>query len=229
MYADAFFHEDPIWSQRSGRRLALNFLPATIIVLGALAALRLPVIEQSLPMTELIVRILVDEVEQVTESPSVEPVPQPDESRPDSVETTEMPVPEPVVTELSGSPDWYALVPEAARATLDSGPREYSVNPGFDEKRRQAAEQFAPSQAPVERPIWENVEKDTMGRTLLRSGNCYMVLDDPNVGRRETFLTFGQYIVTCDYVPDRPRELPWVSELQNRRAGQARYGRPVAE
>jgi hypothetical protein len=229
MYADLVFHEEPLWSRRSGRRLALNFLPATIIVLGALAILRLPVIEQSLPVTELIVRILVEEVEQVLESPVVDTTPQPVESSPESVGPSAASVPDPVATEPTVATDWYALIPEAVRVALDARPKEYSINPGFDEKRRNAAEQFAPSQAPVERPIWENVEKDTMGRTLLRSGDCFRVLDDPNVGRRDAFLEFGQYMVTCEYVPDQPRLLPWVSELQNRREGQARYGHPAAE
>ena len=151
MYADVVFHEDPHWSQRPGRRLALNFLPATIIVLGVLASLRMPLIEQSLPMTELIVRILVDEVAQVVESP------------------------------------------------------------------------------PVEQPIREHVERDTMGRALLRSGDCYRVIDDPNVGSRDAFLTFGQFMVFCDKFAGTPEELAFVKEIQNRRAGQARYGHPVVE
>lgn len=229
MYADAVFHEEPLWSHRPGRRLAANFLPATIIVLGALAILRLPVIEQSLPMTELIVRILTEETEQVLAPPEVDTTPQPTDSRPESVGPVAEPVPEPVVAEAAGSTDWIALIPEAARAANDARPREYSVNPGFDEKRREAAVKFAPSKAPVERPIWENVEKDTMGRTLLRSGNCYRVLNDPNVGSREAFLVFGQFMTTCERPSEAPRLLPWVSELQNRREGQVRYGHPAAE
>jgi len=229
MYADAVFHEEPLWSHRPGRRLAANFLPATIIVLGALAILRLPVIEQSLPMTELIVRILVDEVEQVADSPFIDTTPPTHESSPESAGPDAAPVPDPVVTEATGSTDWHALVPEMARAANEARPKEYAVNPGFDEKRRQAAEQFAPSRAPVKRPIWENVEKDTMGRTLLRSGNCYRVLNDPNVGSREAFLVFGQFMTTCERSSEAPRLLPWVSELQNRREGQVRYGHPAAE
>ena len=217
MYADVVFQEVPLWSRRPGRRLALNFLPATIIVLGALALLRLPVVEPSLPMSVLIVRILVEEVERVVESPPV------------ADETHVAPIPLPEAPAFPARPDWYALIPEAVRAALDAEPREYSLNPGFDEKRRRAAEQFAPSRAPVERPIWENVEKDTMGRTVLRSGNCYRVLDDPNVSSRDAFLTFGQYMATCTWSPDPPRLLPWVSELRNRRAGQARYGHRAAE
>lgn len=229
MYADVVFQEEPLWSHRSGRRLALNFLPATIIVLGVLAVLRLPVMELSLPMTELIVRILVEETEQVAEPPFVDETPTPLDATPEAAGANAAPIPSPVVTESRDPTDWYALVPEAARAANDTRPREYAVNPGFDEKRRQAADQFAPSQAPVERPIWENVEKDTMGRTLLRSGNCYRVIDDPNVGSRDAFLTFGQFMATCERPSDLPQLLPWVSELRNRREGQVRYGHPAAE
>jgi hypothetical protein len=227
MYADAVFHEQPDWSRRPGRRLALNFLPSTLIVAGALMVLRLPVFDLPMPLTVLVVRILTNEVEEAASTPpeeqtAVEPAP----ATPGKEATL---VEEPAASEARPQTDWYALVPEAARAAIEAAPREYSINPGFDEKRRQAAEQFAPSQAPVKRPIWENVEKDVMGRTLLRSGDCYKVLDDPNVGNRDAFLTFGQFMVTCERPSDRPRELPWVSELQNRREGQVRYGHPAAE
>lgn len=227
MYADAVFHEVPHWSQRPGRRLALNFLPATIIVLGVLASLRMPIVEQSLPMTEFIVRILADEVAQIVESPPVDTAAA---GVPD--ETLEMRVAPPAAPEASGQSaptDWYAQIPEAVRATLDARPREYSVNPGFDEKRRRAAEQFAPGEALVERPVWEHVERDTMGRALLRSGDCYRIIDDPNVGSRDAFLTFGQFMVFCGKVGEAPQELAFVKEIQNRRAGQARYGHPVVE
>ena len=73
--------------------------------------------------------------------------------------------------------DWYAEIPEAVAATLDAVPKEYSVNPVFDEKRRRAAERYYPSRAPVTKPIWENVEKDTLGRTVLRSGDCFRAED----------------------------------------------------
>ena len=228
MYADAIFHEAPHWSRRPGRRLALNFLPASLIVAGVLMVLRLPVIEQTQPLAELFVRILVNDIEEIVESPFVEETPESPEST--TTATSAPPPPAaPVASESREPTDWYAQIPEAARAVLDSQPREYSVNPNFDEKRRRAAEQFAPSQAPVKKPIWENIEKDTMGRTLLVSGDCYRVLDDPNVGNRDKFLVFGQYISSCAYYKRPPQELGFVSEIRNRRAGQARYGHPAAE
>ncbi len=231
MYADAVFHEQPDWSRRPGRRLALNLLPATLVVVLVLLVLRLPVAEQSLPAAELLVRILVDDVEQVVESPFVE-------------EVVSSPVAEPLpVDDLSAEPlpttsepgmpadrtDWYAEIPDAVAAYRDSLPREYSVNPGMDERREEAAENFYPSQAPGQQPIWENVEKDTLGRTILVSGDCHRVLDDPNVGSRDKFLIFGQYFVYCSKSNRSPQELGFVKEFRNRREGQVRYGHPAVE
>lgn len=227
MYADAVFYEDPGWSRRPGRRLALNFLPATVIVLGVLATLRLPGIGQSLPTAELIVRILVDDVAEVMAPPPIETVPTKAPER--IVKTPAAPAAVPDAAAHSEPTDWYALIPEVVRAAVDAQSDEFSVNPGFDEKRRRAAEQFAPGKAPVERPAWENVERDTLGRTLLRSGGCYRVVDDPNASSRDAFLTFGQFIVYCDKVGQGPQELAFVREIQNRRASRARYGHPIVE
>jgi len=227
MYADAVFHEQPDWSSRPGRRLALNFLPSTLIIVGALMVLRLPIIDQPMPLTELVVRILANEVEETPVEPPSEQAAK--EAAPVAPDAGAVAPREAETVEDRVSTDWYALIPEAARAAIAERPREYSINPGFDAKRQYAAEQFVRSTAPVERPIWENVEKDTMGRTLLRSGDCYKVLDDPNVGNRDAFLIFGQFMVSCARPSERPRELPWVSEIQDRREGQVRYGHPAAE
>ena len=227
MFADTVFHEEPRWSRRPGRRLALNLFPASLIVAGVLMLLRLPVIEQTQPLAELFVRILISDIEEAVESPFVDETP--DEPLQPMTATSEPPATVPVMTESREPTDWYAQIPDAAKALLDSLPRAYSVNPNFDEKRRIAAEQFRPSRAPVDRPIWENVEKDTMGRTLLVSGDCYRVIDDPNVGNRDAFLEFGQYMTSCAFYKRPPQELGFVREIRNRRAGQVRYGHPVAE
>ncbi len=232
MYADAVILEQPDWSRHPGRRLALNLLPATLIVACVLLALRLPVIEQSLPATELLVRILVDDVEQVIESPFVEePAVEVPVAEPLSVD--DAPV-EPAMapneaSQPTGRTDWYAQIPDAVAAYQDSKPREYSINPGMDERREAAAEKYRRSRAPARQPIWENVEKDTLGRTLLVSGDCYRVIDDPNVGSRDMFLTFGQFFVYCSRRNRAPQELGFVKELRNRREGQVRYGHPAAE
>ncbi len=233
MYADAEVLEQPDWSRRPGRRLAFNLLPATLIVAGVLMVLRLPVLEQSLPATELFVRILVDDVEQVVESPFVEEVvddsPPVDDTLPIDDVAVE-PAPNPMEsTEPRERTDWYAQIPDAVSAYQDSLPREYSINPGMDERRRVAAEKFYPSRAPEKRPIWENVEKDSLGRTILVSGDCHRVIDDPNVGSRDKFLIFDQFLVFCSKGNRSPQELGFVKEIRNRREGQVRYGHPAVE
>ena len=229
MYAEVLFHEQPDWSQRSGRRLAVSFLPATLIIAGALAVLRMPVVGQTQPLAEIWVRILVNDVVETVQAPFVaEPEAQVDEPVVPGKAVTPLTA-APVTTEARKPTDWYLQIPEAAKAANDARARTYSVNPGFDEKRRAAAEQFRPSEAPVQRPIWENVEKDTLGRTILVSGDCYRVLDDPNVGSREAFLTFGQFMASCSYYKRPPQELPFVAEIKARRASQARYAPRAAE
>ena len=118
--------------------------------------------------------------------------------------------PEPV------SRDWYTAMSEVAADVIESqGP--HSVNPAFDARRRAAAEQFRPSRAPVEKPTWENVERDQLGRRILVHGDCQRVIDDPNVGSNEFFRTFGQYIVSCSNYQRPGQELPWVDEIRDRR------------
>lgn len=226
MYADAVLHEQPLWSRRPGRRLALGFLPATLIVAGVLATLRLPVAQQAQPLAELFVRILVNEVGEAVEQPIVEATVTEDPS-------AEAPAPAPPIAPVktggSSPTDWYTRIPDGANAALDALENAPVVNPNFDEKRGLAAARLRPGEAPVERPIWENTEKDTLGRTMLVSGDCYRVINDPNAGSREAFLTFGQYITTCSIHKRPPQELGFVKEIRSRRAGRDRYGRPAAE
>ncbi len=229
MYADSFQLGAPGWSAQSQRRLFVSCVMSAFCIATVVLVLRFPVAEQSRPFTELLVQILAEEVkpdvppqtdartaEQSIE-PAAEPAESPQEAQQEAAENPAL------------SRDWYALIPEAVSSTLDSVPRQYSINPVFDEKRRLAATKFRPSNAPRKTPIWENVEKDALGRTLLWAGDCYRVLDDPNVGNRDAYEIFGQYMVTCLASSDTPKLLPWVKEIQSRRANQARYGRPAAE
>jgi hypothetical protein len=100
---------------------------------------------------------------------------------------------------------------------VSGGQRVDSINPVFDAQRRHAAERFRPSRAPVEKPVWENVATDQLGRKILVSGDCHRVIDDPNVGSNEIFRTFGQFIVYCSNYKRSPQELPWVDEIRDRR------------
>ncbi len=229
MYAYSFQFGTPDWSGQAQRRLLVSCAMSAFCIVTVLLVLRFPVAERSQPLSELLVRILVEEVrpdladaaeERLTEERVPEQRVQPDGATDEHQEPVKSP---------TRSRDWYAQIPEAVSSALDDLPRQYSVNPVFDEKRRRAAEKFPPGKAPREVPIWENVEKDTLGRTVLWSGDCYRVLDDPNVGSREAFETFGQYMVSCLASSDAPEELPWVREIKSRRASQARYGRQAAE
>jgi hypothetical protein len=75
---------------------------------------------------------------------------------------------------------------------------------------------FAPSRAPQKRPIWENVERDQLGRRILVSGDCYRVVDDPSAVNNEIFRMFQQYMVYCSKQGSSPQELPWVEAIRDR-------------
>lgn len=47
-------------------------------------------------------------------------------------------------------------------------------------------------------PIWGNVEEDQMGRKILRSGDCYRVIEDNNPMRIDIFETFTRHLVFCE-------------------------------
>ena len=226
MGEDGRMSASPLWIEQTRYRLRRCMALAAALV-AALMLLEMPAVERAQPVRELLVRILLEEARPVAVRAADD---RPAERRPETPPRT-APVETAPVEESRerAATDWYAEMPDAAAATLDAQPREYSLNPGLDARRQRAAGQFRPSRAKKPRPIWENVERDTLGRTVLRSGDCYRVIDDPNAGSREAFETFGQYLVTCLNSSDRPRELPWVSELRNRRGGLARYGHPAAE
>ncbi len=229
MYADSCQLGVPDWSGQAQKRLLVSCAMSALCIATVVLVLRFPVAEQSRPFTELLVRILAEEAR--PDEPDAAEEPQADEKTPEQLsQPGSIPATQEDVVESPRLPkSWYAEIPDAVARALDDAAYEHAVNPAFEEKRRLAREKFAPSKAPREVPIWENVEKDALGRSVLWAGDCYRVLDDPNVGSREAFETFGQYMVTCLASSDAPKELPWVKEIQSRRASQARYGRPAAE
>jgi hypothetical protein len=112
--------------------------------------------------------------------------------------------------------EWYAMldaVVEQFNAKADTPP---SLSPRFDELRRVAKIRFAPVADFGPKPIWENVETDQMGRTILRFGDCYRVLEDWRVTNRWAQENFGQYIVYCDPSSSSPKELPFVAQIIER-------------
>lgn len=152
----------------------------------------------------------------------VEPVveAEPDPVVTESVEETPLhPLPAvelPVEVDVPAPRDWYAQMDDIVKSGAESDRKTYSVNPVFDEKRRQAALQFRPSRAPVEKPVWKNVGTDQMGRKILVSGDCHRVVDDPSAVRYEEFRTFHQHITFCSKFKRQPKELPWVDEIRDR-------------
>lgn len=220
----------PDWSGQARRRLLVSCAMSAFCIATVVLVLRFPVAAQSRPFAELLVHILVEEARRPDSGDPAEARDVDDQAPEQPLLPADTPAPQADAVEMQQSPrDWYAEIPEAVTSTLDNAPQHYSVNPVFDEKRRLARDKFRPSRAPHEVPIWENVGKDTLGRSVLWAGDCYRVLDDPNVGNRDAFETFGQYIVSCAARADTPQELRWVREIRSRRASQARYGRPAAE
>ena len=122
-----------------------------------------------------------------------------------------------VLKENKADFEWDAARDRAVQEYVDSQAETYDYfHPELAEKRRSLSERYQPRTRPLPKPIWENVEIDTLGRTVLRDGNCFKVLDDPNVGSREAFETFGQFIVVCTFVPYVYRPLPWVDDVWQR-------------
>jgi hypothetical protein len=231
MYVEPLNFESPQWSGRVRQRLRVSLLLSTVCIGTMLLVLRFPVAGQVGPATELFVKILIEEVEPAAETAEDKAV-QESLRGATSDETSGTPQPVDAFQEPATSTlpvDWYGMIPDAAKAAVARAAKTVSANPLFDEKRRQAAVKFAPSKAPQASPVWEKVEEDALGRTILQSGDCYHVIDDPNVGSREAFDTFGQFMTVCSSPSDRPRLLPWVSEIRNRRASPARSAPPAAE
>jgi hypothetical protein len=176
----------------------------------------------------------------------VQPMPEPvEESRTDdpahdaaAPETDDQPVTQPEVEDTSTAPDdvaapvasadaaddsdreidWQASLERASAETVDANSKSDSLHPDFDELRRIAAVKYAPPRTGKPPPIWENVEEDIYGRTILRHGNCFRVLDDMNVGNRYAFETFEQHLVFCEWRGQGRQEFPWVETIVARYA-----------
>jgi len=203
--------ERPNWQSRSRPRLAATLVASALLISALLVLVRFT--SEDEPLTELEVHLLSPEQELVPE-PVVPIVPELIEELPlSALATTDTPL---IPDEPPQERDWYAQFDDVVKATVESQQKSYSVNPVFDEKRRQAAVKFAPSKAPQQKPIWENVERDQMGRRILVSGDCYRVVDDPNVTNYEMFREFQQYMVYCTKYKRSAKELPWVNEIRDR-------------
>ncbi len=207
----------PSWNEGAEHRLFASMLLATLFVAGALSLIRFPDVPTWSPVVDLLVRIVQESPAAADAEAEPEPLPAP---RSEARAGTAVQPP----TTLGGdalqetrTTDWDALHERVVQEYLDREVESYGYfNPDLAEKRSRLAERYQPGTHEKRKPIWENVELDALGRTVLRNGNCTKVLDDPNVGSRETFEQFGQYIVQCTYQGRYPRELPWVEDIRQR-------------
>lgn len=232
----------PDWDDGREQRLFVSMLFATLLIAAALSLLRFPIIPDFAPIVELLVQIVRDppaeESPQELQSAPVNKI-EPVEVRPEPIPVEQVVTPivqEPTSVE-SESADSPAVAPpvdvtsvvtefpavdmdtagsEAIKEYLDGLENPLSVNPVLDAKRRDFAGSYQPPTHSKPKPIWENVEKDQLGRTVLRSGNCSKVIDDPNVGSQYKFQQFDQYMITCTFQKRKGRELPWVAEIRER-------------
>ena len=203
----------PAWQRHSRNRLTVAMLLATVFIAAFIGLVRF--VTDIEPPFELEIQLL-HETTPVIEDPPLAAEPE---------EIAQIPVlplvrlAAPVISpEEQPSRDWYALTDAAVKATIEDYSKTYSIHPQLDRKRSEAAVKFAPSRAPIKKPIWENVEIDQLGRKILVSGNCHRVLDDPSAANNDIFRTFQQHIVYCTYQKSVPKNLPWVDEIRDRHA-----------
>jgi hypothetical protein len=214
----------PDWQAAAAQRLRVSMLVSAAALAAALSLFRLPSPAKVTPLLELVVELTRPQpiVRPEPETIPVPPLPAPVEEQPAIAPgtVTESLAPDTGAAGDGAPTDWDVEREAAIREVLDAAAREqgYSVNPPFQRAREEAAVRFRASVAPEERDIWENVEKDQLGRTILRDGNCFRVLDDPGVANRWAFENFDQYIVYCDLVlgKDEGRNLPWVEVIRER-------------
>jgi len=219
--------ELPPWQSGAGQRLRFTMVLAAVILAGILSLVRLPPPGQFGPILELVVELNMPrplaepEPEVVPPPPLPQPLEQPVQEQTVAELATEA-APAEAAVEEGVANDWEVLREEAIKEVLDAVARElaYSVNPPFERARREASVRFRASLAPAGMEAWDNIEKDQLGRTILRlgDGTCFRVLDDPSAVNRWVFETFDQNIVYCDFFfgGAKGKELPWVDIIRER-------------
>jgi len=207
------------WTDGGEQRLLISMLLATLFVAALLSIARLPPIPDFAPLVELIVNVVRNAPDEnpvlVEPQPVVDEMPLIDET-PEVTGDDDVSAPQGLGQDMQPSVDVATASEKAINAYLDRLENPYSVNPVLAAKRRNFEGTYQPPSHVGPRPIWENVDVDQLGRTVLRSGDCYKVLDDPNVGSQDAFRDFGQYIAICTYQKRLPKNLPWVAELVER-------------
>jgi len=234
------------WSELVQRRLSRSMALSVVLLAALLSLVRFQVGTLDLPaerkpmevllpaqperqLPELTVPDEADSLEAETEVPEASETP----LEPAATEVAEIvPQESAEAADHEGSEgievDWYAELERVSAEIAAQEAEPYSVNPHFEELRRVARLRYGKPQNDPPRPIWENVETDYLGRTILRDGDCFRIIDDPAVGNRYVFENFQQYMVYCTYQPSKPRDLPWVKEIQSRYGYLRRDEEPLA-
>jgi hypothetical protein len=195
-----------------------------VIVVGGLALVEWPFawrragetpgIELTLPREEPqpVAEAPVTPAEQAAEEPPVQEL---EDALPEPSPPVVVEEPGEFAATPAGQPriDWQESLERASARTVAEHAEVDSLHPEFDELRRIAATRYAGGRTGKPPPIWENVEKDVTGRTILRSGNCFQVLDDPNVGNRYAFETFEQHLVFCGWAKAPRQKFPWIKTI----------------
>ncbi|MGI9202027.1 MAG: hypothetical protein ACR2QL_13270 [Woeseiaceae bacterium] len=202
----------PTWQQQVRPRLAVSMVLATLLVAIVLLLLKIP---QPAPKdsVEIDVRLLEQETAE-QDNALIEEIIVAETLRPESRATEDVVADVVPESDPAQSVDWQEQISTAAEATVAASHSDASLHPGIAEAKRLAAINFAPSRAPVKRPIWENVEQDQMGRTVLRNGDCYRVLDDWRATYQDIQRDLGQYIMYCDGAEEVVIDVKWVEDIR---------------
>ncbi len=207
----------PEWQRQAQPRLAKSMVLAMFFITAVLALIKLP----SLPVfqqVEIEVQLLADDPVETEEAPPPEELALPEEITPPE----EIALPEEIVADELISTEEIQIEPDqvvaAVQATVTAANHVESMHPTHTEKRRLAAINFAPSEAPIKKPIWENVETDYIGRKVLVNGDCYRVLEDCRATYQEIQRDFGQFITYCNASEKETMDVKWVEDIQQKYA-----------
>lgn len=204
------FPSRPVWQRQVRSRLAACMAIATALVAFVLLSLRLPDSPLAKP-PEITVQLLAAEspADPIEEFAPIEELPSPEARLAESINV----VPDEAPPVEAATRDWYVDIETVARDVVDASESGNVMQPAQLEARRRAAIQFAPSRAPVKKPIWENVEIDHIGRKVLVSGDCYRVLEDWRATYQDIQREFGQYMVHCSGIKRYPIDVDWIEEV----------------
>ncbi|MGI9220033.1 MAG: hypothetical protein ACR2QS_03240 [Woeseiaceae bacterium] len=209
--------ERPHWQQQVRPRLAVSMFLAALVIAAVMLLLKFPGPELR-DVPEFVVQLEPEVIEEAEGTAATDELidPEPLATPPEEPVVAELPAP-PEVAPISIIPaetDWQKVIKDAAREMVTVTNSDTSMHPSHAEAKRLAAINFAPSRAPVKKPIWENVETDNIGRTVLRNGECYRVLDDWRATYQDIQRELGQYIMHCDAVEDTVIDVKWVEDIK---------------